>query len=55
MNLYEKNLKFFEEQVKAIYDTLTSSDESKYDSKVTAISPLNLKVENAGKTCFIHS
>lgn len=55
MNLYEKNLKFFEEQSKAIYDTLTSSDESKYDSKVTAISPLNLKVENAGKTCFIHS
>lgn len=55
MTLYEKNLKFFKENSKAIYDMIFLEN-STYDSKVEHVAnPSNLVVENENKRCFINS
>ena len=54
MKIYDKNIKFIKEHSQPIYETLLS-EESQYASKVTVTDPLNIKVENDGKACFLHS
>lgn len=55
MNIYEKNLQFFKENLQVVYDCLMFEN-SRYDSNINIISDsLNLCVENEGKKCFVHS
>ncbi|AHF08655.1 motility associated factor glycosyltransferase family protein [Desulfitobacterium metallireducens] len=55
MNIYEKNLEFFRDNLEFVYNCLIF-EQSRYNSKINVISdPLNLCVENEGKKCFIHS
>ena len=55
MNLYEKNIEFFKENLQVIYNILTI-EETRYNSKINVISnSSNLYVENEGRKCFIHS
>lgn len=55
MNIYEKNLEFFRDNLQSIYDCLMF-EKSKYSSNVSITNnPLNLIVENEEKRCFVHS
>ncbi|PRR82844.1 motility associated factor glycosyltransferase family protein [Clostridium vincentii] len=55
MNIYEKNLEFFRQNIHSIYECLML-EKSRYDSKINIINDsLNLCVENEGKKCFVHS
>ncbi|MDD3167995.1 MAG: DUF115 domain-containing protein [Eubacteriales bacterium] len=54
MDQYQKNLSFFKEKSIFIYNCL-QSDKPRFDSKVSVMDPLNIKVEYDAKACYIHS